>query len=147
MKNLLDVFTPLDITCYKNLALFKYKSFIALDEMEMFGYDFWNKYDGLYRECRSVVIDTHNLSIVLAPQKKFFNVNENPEMDIKVIRDKIKDAKKVEITNKLDGSNQNYLAISSQTFQKEQKMDADDNLHKTITLEFHLAYLVLVFQD
>ena len=92
MKNLLDVFTPLDITCYKNLALFKYKSFIALDEMEMFGYDFWNKYDGLYRECRSVVIDTHNLSIVLAPQKKFFNVNENPEMDVKVIRDKIKDA-------------------------------------------------------
>ena len=108
LKNLLDVFTPLDITCYKNLALFKYKSFIALDEMEMFGYDFWNKYDGLYRECRSVVIDTHNLSIVLAPQKKFFNVNENPEMDVKVIKDKIKDAKKVEITNKLDGSNQNY---------------------------------------
>ena len=30
LKNLLDIFTPLDITCYKNLALFKYKSFIAL---------------------------------------------------------------------------------------------------------------------
>ena len=76
--------------------------------MDMFNEDFWNLYDGLYKECRSVVIDIVNKCIVLAPQAKFFNVNENEEWSYDSIKNKIKNANRVEITNKLDGSNQNY---------------------------------------
>lgn len=108
LKELLDVFKPLQINCNDGLVLFKYANFIALDDLGMFGADFWNLYDGLYRECRSVVIDIVNTCIVLAPQAKFFNVNENDEWSYDNIKDKISRAKSVEITNKLDGSNQNY---------------------------------------
>ena len=108
LKELLDIFKPLDITCYNNFALFKYKSYIALDDMDMFGQDFWTMYNGLYRECRSIVFDIKQGKIVLAPQPKFHNVNENDEWSADSIRDRIANAKKVEITNKLDGSNQNY---------------------------------------
>lgn len=108
LKLLLDIFKPLDVTCYNGLALFKYKSYIALDDMDMFGQDFWTLHHGLYRECRSVVFDIKEGKIVLAPQPKFHNVNENEDWSIENIRGRIKKAKKVEITNKLDGSNQNY---------------------------------------
>lgn len=108
LKQIFEVFIPLDINCYDGMALFKYKNFIELDELEMYGIDFWDLYSGLYRECRSVVIDIANLCIVLAPQPKFFNVNEREEWSLHNIKAKINSAKSVEITNKLDGSNQNY---------------------------------------
>lgn len=108
LKELLDIFKPLQINCNNGLVLFKYANFIALDELGMFGADFWNLYDGLYKECRSVVIDIVNTCIVLAPQAKFFNVNENDEWSYESIKNKIGKAQSVEITNKLDGSNQNY---------------------------------------
>lgn len=108
VKHLLDIFKPLDINCYNGMALFKYKNFIALDEMDMFGQDFWDLHNGLYRECRSVVVDIKNSKLVLAPQPKFHNVDENDKWSVFVIHEKIAHAKKVEITNKLDGSNQNY---------------------------------------
>lgn len=108
VKELLNIFKPLHITCYNNLALFKYENFIELGDL---GYnstsDFFSAYDNLYRECRSVVFDVENLSIVLAPQSKFFNVNEVDEWSENNIRHMIDNAKKVEISNKIDGSNQN----------------------------------------
>lgn len=107
LKQLLDIFYPLEINCHQGLALFKYKNLALLGEL---GYDteFWSLHNGLYRECRSIVIDIPNLCIVLAPQAKFFNVNENEEWSYNSIKNKIEQARLVEITNKLDGSNQNY---------------------------------------
>ena len=59
-----------------------------------------------FLECRSVVINLKTEEIVIAPFKKFRNLNECPENDIKVVTEEIKNAKTVEITNKLDGSMQ-----------------------------------------
>lgn len=108
IEALLKIFEPLDITCYKGMALLKYKSYIALNDLGENEKDFWELHDGLYRKCRSIVFDLENDAIVLAPQDKFHNVNENEKWSEKSIREKMKTAKKIEITNKLDGSNQNY---------------------------------------
>ena len=108
LKKLLDIFKPLQINCYDGLALFKYVNFIVLNDMEIFGANFWRLHNGLYKECRSVVIDIVKKCIVLAPQAKFFNVNENDEWSYDNIKNRISKANTVEITNKLDGSNQNY---------------------------------------
>lgn len=107
IENLLKKFSFLDINCHKSLILFKYKKFIALADMGV-GNDFFDLYDGLYRECRSVVIDISGPAIVLAPQSKFFNINENEEWSYDNIQQRIATAANVEITNKLDGSNQNF---------------------------------------
>lgn len=108
LKEAINIFKPLQINCKNSLALFKYENFITLDDLGMFGADFWNLHNGLYKECRSVVFDISVPCIVLAPQSKFFNVNENEEWSYDSIKNRINNASKVEITNKLDGSNQNY---------------------------------------
>lgn len=107
----LKIFEPLTITTYGSLVLFKYSKYIELNELGYSEEDFFNLDGGLYRECRSVVFDIqgdHGVDIVLAPQPKFFNVNENEEWSDKHIRQLINNSEKIEITNKLDGSNQNY---------------------------------------
>lgn len=68
--NLLKIFEPLDITSYKNYALFKYKGYIELGELG-YGLDFFELYDGLYRECRSIVFDLADCSVALASIRKF----------------------------------------------------------------------------
>jgi hypothetical protein len=95
LNNLLTIFKPLQINSYDGLVLFKYASFIELAELGMFESDFWNIYDGLYTECRSVVIDIVNNSIALAPQAKFFNVNENENSSYESILSKISLSKKI----------------------------------------------------
>ena len=47
---------------------------------------FWDRYDGFYRECRSVVIDIEKECIVLCPFSKFFNINELEETSIENIQ-------------------------------------------------------------
>lgn len=61
-------------------------------------------WDGLLKECRSVVIDIINDSLVIAPFKKFFNINEKEYTQINIVRDKVNHARKVEFSTKLDGS-------------------------------------------
>lgn len=68
--------------------------------------EFWKKYDGMYKECRSIVLDKKNDCIALAPFRKFFNLNETEETAEKAIRDRIANAKRVEVSEKLDGSMQ-----------------------------------------
>lgn len=144
LYDLLKVFEPLDVTCYNGFWLFKYKKFIFLDDM---GYssDFFNLYDNLYRECRSVVFNIHGengLELVLTPQPKFFNVNENEEWSDKEIRKRIEKAKVVEITNKLDGSNQNFRWYQGKVFGSgSSALDRNeswrlDNGYKLITSEY-----------
>lgn len=75
-------------------------------EIESSGEDFWDRYNGFYRECRSVVIDVVNDKIVLAPFKKFFNINELEETRLENVERRIATATNVEFSNKLDGSMQ-----------------------------------------
>ena len=94
-----DMFSPLIITEHRDFVLLRYN----LLDADM---DFWSKYNQMYRECRSVVIDKKNECLVLVPFRKFFNVNEMEETAEKNVRKMIENAKRVEISDKMDGSMQ-----------------------------------------
>ena len=66
----------------------------------------WTDEDSMYRECRSLVIDLVNNEIIAAPFRKFFNLSETEATNEKIIREKIENCKKLEITDKKDGSMQ-----------------------------------------
>lgn len=89
-----DIIHNLLINEYDGMILLKYKN-LDID---------WNAYNNFYMECRSVVIDIYNDKLVLTPFRKFRNVNECEENQIDRIRERIKNAARVEITDKLDGS-------------------------------------------
>ena len=95
------------LTQHKNFLLVKYGRY-----NDIYGQDnrtiedFWNCYDGFYRECRSVVIDLEKECIVLAPFAKFFNINELEETNLENVQKRISKAKNVEFSDKLDGSMQ-----------------------------------------
>lgn len=67
----------------------------------------WEDPKSIYRECRSIVLDLEEESIVIAPFRKFFNLNEVEENTIDVIEGKFKNAETIDIMDKLDGSMQN----------------------------------------
>lgn len=94
-----EMFSPLIINEHKDFVLLRY-NLMDTDA------EFWKKYDGMYRECRSVVIDKKNECFVLTPFRKFFNLNETEETAEKLIRERIANAKRVEFAEKLDGSMQ-----------------------------------------
>lgn len=60
--------------------------------------------DSIYREMRGLVINMETEEIVVAPFRKFFNINEIPETSLENVARQIQVADMVEITNKLDGS-------------------------------------------
>ena len=68
--------------------------------------NFWDRHNGFYRECRSVVLDLKKEEIVLCPFKKFFNLNEMDETKVEEIQKHIKKATVVEFSDKMDGSMQ-----------------------------------------
>lgn len=106
--NLSKIFKPLAINQYGNFVLFKYKNYIELNEM---GYssDFFELYNNLYLECRSIVIDIKNDCVALTAMKKFKNYGEDEKnWSQKNIQKLIENNRGVEITNKLDGSFQQY---------------------------------------
>lgn len=98
----------LEINQEGDLILVRYGKFSSAGDgqYEITVEDLWNADNGFFLECRSVVINLKTEEIVIAPFKKFRNLNECPENDIKVVTEEIKNAKTVEITNKLDGSMQ-----------------------------------------
>lgn len=93
------LFEPLLVNEYHGLVLLRYSS-IMIDN------DFWNAYDGFYRECRSLVIDVRNECLVLTPFRKFFNLNQIEEANKLNVEKRLKNAKLVEFSDKLDGSMQ-----------------------------------------
>lgn len=106
-----DIFDKLIINQYGNLVLFKYKNYIDLSALGCTDASFFELYNGLFLECRSVVIDIKYDTIALASMKKFKNYGEesdNKTWSINNIKDKIKKSYKIEITNKMDGSYQQY---------------------------------------
>lgn len=110
--SLSKIFDALIINQYGNLVLFKYKRISDLYEN---GYkeDFFEIYNCLFRECRSVVIDIKNDCIALTAMSKFKNYGEDlNDWSETSIQNKIINSKKVEITNKMDGSFQQYRYYS-----------------------------------
>ena len=100
MQEYRDLIAYIDISQYENFVLLRYKHNIAIPD------DFWYLYDEFYRECRTVVIDYVKLELVSCGFKKFFNINELPEYDERIIGEKIENSNIFEITDKLDGSMQ-----------------------------------------
>ena len=77
----------------ENLMLLKYNECI------------WNTgWHNYAKECRGKIIDKNTLSIVSYPFDKFFNLNENKDSEETFVSEKIREAQKVSLTNKLDGS-------------------------------------------
>lgn len=94
-----DIFESLQVNQDSNILLIRY----GLAEMQR---GMWEDKNSIYRECRSVVIDLENEAIILAPFRKFFNIDEVEENSLESIYEEIKHADVFEITNKLDGSMQ-----------------------------------------
>lgn len=113
-EKLSKIFDPLQITCYDHYVLFKYKGFIELSDDYDLG-SFFELYNGLYRECRSCVFDVKNDEIALASLAKFKNYGEDDgDWSPKNIRSKYHFAHSIFITNKLDGSYQQYRYIADE---------------------------------
>ena len=111
---------PLQINEYNDMVLIRYGRFSDVfgGESEYEFADFWDMYDGFYMECRSVVINIVDNELVLTPFRKFRNINECEENSEANVAKRIRKAKCVEFTNKLDGSMQsarwyrNHLVMS-----------------------------------
>lgn len=102
------MFAPIQFNQYGDLVLIRYGRYskIFAGETALDYDEFWESYGNIYRECRSIVIDLREENIVLSPFDKFFNINENEESSFESVKEKIENAKSVEITDKLDGSMQ-----------------------------------------
>ena len=70
--------------------------------------DMWaNPLTSINVEARSIYIDLKTDEIILCPMPKFFNVGEVDENSWDKVFARIDKAKNIELTNKMDGSNQN----------------------------------------
>lgn len=83
-----------------------YTDVLSGEEESMTMDEFWDMDDGFYRECRSVVINIRKDELVLAPFRKFRNLNESEETSYENIAERIRTASCVEVSDKLDGSMQ-----------------------------------------
>ena len=103
-----ELIKPLQLIEHNGLLLIRYGNYADVfgGEDDVTPDEFWDRYDGFYLECRSVVIDIHENRLVVTPFKKFRNLNECEETSIENISKRIKDAKCVEFSDKLDGSMQ-----------------------------------------
>lgn len=122
-ENYRNIIKFLQINQHNDLVLIRYAKYsdIYANEENITNEEFWNMYNGFYRECRTIVIDIRKMQIVLCGFKKFFNINEMPETNEKSIINMINNAKCFEVTDKLDGSMQlatyynNKIIISGST--------------------------------
>ena len=109
---------PLEINQNGTLILLRYGNYTSNkqgeEEINIFDENFFELYDGFYKECRSVVIDIEAEVIVLCPFKKFRNLNECEETSLTNVREKILKAKRVEISEKIDGSMQTASSYKGQ---------------------------------
>ena len=103
-----ELLSCLELNQHENMLLIRYGRYSNIydGEIEASGEDLWDRYDGFYRECRSIVIDVVNDCIILSPFSKFFNINELEETSLENIQRKIDNANTIEFSDKLDGSMQ-----------------------------------------
>lgn len=128
-----DILSNVNIRQNKDLIILKYVDFeVTFTRNPDISYlSFWNMYDGIYRECRGTVIDIVNDKLVMLPYIKFFNINEVPETQEGIIKNKITNAKKVEFSNKLDGS-----LVSARYYNGEIIVASSGKLANSIILKF-----------
>lgn len=107
-KEINDIVRYIQFNQKDKLLLVRYANYsdVLSGEEEVTLDDVWNMYDGFYLECRSIVFDLEKEKIVIAPFKKFRNIDECPENSIENIRKEIENSLFFEFTNKLDGSMQ-----------------------------------------
>lgn len=124
-KTFKDMIKPLIFKEYNNMLLVRYGNAYDYIDKNTTIDDFWNKYDGLYKECRSVVLNIKTSEVIILPMDKFFNINELQETSYDNILNKLSIAQynhlPIEYSDKLDGSmicaryyNGEYLLTSSQ---------------------------------
>ena len=104
----IELIKPLQLIEHRGLLLIRYGNYADVfgGEDDVTPDEFWDKYDGFYLECRSVVIDIIENRLAVTPFKKFRNLDECEETSIENISKRINDAKCVEFSDKLDGSMQ-----------------------------------------
>ena len=103
-----ELLSCLELNQHENMLLIRYGRYSNIydGEVEASGEDLWDRYDGFYRECRSIVVDVVNDCIILSPFSKFFNINELEETSLENIHKRIDNASTIEFSDKLDGSMQ-----------------------------------------
>lgn len=94
-----EIFECLQTNQTDNELLIRY----GIAEMQQ---SMWTDPTSIYRECRSIVIDLENDEIVVAPFRKFFNLNETEENKLELVQKELANAVFVEYTDKKDGSMQ-----------------------------------------
>lgn len=88
-----DVFRTISLVQNNNLLLAKY------------GIAIWNTgFHDLARVCRGRIIDLDTMKTVSHPFDKFFNLNEKPETNEKIVKRNINNARYIYATEKMDGS-------------------------------------------
>lgn len=101
----IDLIEPLQLNQDVDLLLIRYGQYSNIFDGES-DVGFWDKHNGIYRECRSVVINWIRNELCLTPFKKFFNLNEMEETSLENITRRIENAGSIEISDKIDGSMQ-----------------------------------------
>lgn len=102
-----SIFDCLEISQYNEFLLIRYGIGALQPSM-------WKEKDSIYREFRSIVIDLVSEEIVLCPFRKFFNIDETEDTSQTEILKRMKNAKHIEFTNKLDGSMQSVRYYDNQ---------------------------------
>lgn len=107
-EDYMKLIEPLHLAEYNGALLLRYANdsslFLIAREYAESGKDFWEVEDGFYSECRSVVIDIINDELIIAPFRKFRNLNECESTSLEIVEEKIKNAYTVEFSDKMDGS-------------------------------------------
>lgn len=102
-ESMAELFSLIECTYKDNYVLLRYTDFTTVYNA-MTPEKYWSYCDGIYRECRSLVLDIENEKTILHGYDKFFNVGELQETSIDIVRWKVANARVFEVTDKLDGS-------------------------------------------
>lgn len=126
----IELFSSIQLNEYGDFLLVRYGNYSnVFDGENEVSFDiFWDLHDGFYRECRSVVINIRKDELVLVPFRKFRNLNEGAETSYENIQERMKTAKCIEFSNKLDGSMQSARFYDSEfVMSGSQSLDRDNS--------------------
>lgn len=134
----------LRITEYRDFLLLRYgHSAELVRELDAENFDgIWDWNGGILRECRSVVLNIKTDELVLAPFRKFRNLNECEETSYEQVKCRIQEASCVEISNKLDGSLQ-----SARYYNGEFVMAGSQALNLAYSWQLADGYRMLMQED
>ena len=97
-------------------------------------YNLFDLYHGFLRECRGTVINLETEELVVSPFRKFANMNEWKETKEEILLEKMKTAKVIEYSNKLDGS-----LIIARAINGEIRVFSSGNISEAIGIQISWA--------